>query len=351
MKSLLILVLVSLSAVIASGIVVEYKGNVTLVDADNFKYRATALWAWDYLVLKGVSFVGIQAEKSPNAASLDAVFGAAWVGASTAPSAYLAYFGIAAEYQNSTTGNQASLAAAAAVLATSWYSIDEIDASGNVKQTVNLKDLAWGIESSNQGFGGLRYITFVGSQIFPLGSPMKVYVTYVQSDVVGVLNVPGDPIITPKSVETILEISNFQYQSSADKLRLNFAVAAAAEGVQVTAGTTQNLVVGTGASQTYFALSKSAKVNGNIASVEIGEYVLGTSSAVLQSADLQAQITAKYGAAAVFKLVSVTTTDAGASSIIYDPSLGSGQVPQDSSASGMMLSFFTLLLLLVVNFL
>jgi hypothetical protein len=347
--ALALLFLVYVSSALAGGVVVEYKGNVTLVDADSFKFRSTAIWAWDLVVTEGASFVAVEADATKTAADLDLLFGAAWVGSGIAPSAYIAFFSAQSQFQNTSAGGQnVSVSAAAALLASAWVSIDEVDSNGNVVQTVYLKDLLWSVDSSSLGVNGLRYITFVGTQLLPLGSQLKVYLTYVLSNVVGVLNVVGDPIVTPRAVETILDIENFPYNSDNDKLRLNFAVGAEAGAASVD-GT--SYVSGSGDTATYFALKEVALVNGQTANVQVGEWIVAEGgSLALQSTDLASQVTAKWGGAAVFKIVSVTTTTPGASSIIYDPALGNGPQPQTASASTFVCSAL-LLLLLIVNLL
>jgi len=349
MKSCLALALllaIYIGSAIAGGVVVAYKSNVTLVDQDSYKYRATAIWGWDVIYASGASFAAVQADVTKNSAELDVVFGAAWVGTGIAPSAYVCYFGAQAQFQNNSAGSNVSVSAAAALIASAWVTIDELDTNGNVVKTLNLKDLIWITDSSNlPGFGGLRYITFVGAPLFP-PSNLKIYITYVQSDVVGVLNVVGDPIITPRSVETILDIENFPYTSSSNRLRLNFAVGAAAGAVSADA---TSYTIGSGNSAAYFQLKGVAAFNGKVGNVEVSEWIAAEGGAAsLQSGDLGKQVSAKWGSAAVFKIVSVTTTQAGASSIIYDPSIGNGPVPTASSANSIVFSSLLLALLLIV---
>jgi len=48
--------------------------------------------------------------------------------------------------------------------------------------------------------------------------------------------------------------------------------------------------------------------------------------------NIASQVTAKYGRAASFKLVTVTFPP-GAAQIVYDPTLGSGSMPQDNAVT------------------
>jgi len=98
----------------------------------------------------------------------------------------------------------------------------------------------------NTGTGGLRYVNFKGTK-----NNLAVTFTFVVSSVVGVLNVVGNGIITPKSLETIITIANFPYTSTANSVRLNMAVGTASASVLAQTSVT-HLTSGTGTSGVFF---------------------------------------------------------------------------------------------------
>jgi len=97
----------------------------------------------------------------------------------------------------------------------------------------------------------------------------------------------------------------------------------------------------------FFTLDHTASVGGTASPVTISGFVDGQGTASLQNDALAAQVTGKYGAAASVKLVSVTFP-AGATNIVYDPSIGAGATPP-SAGSRMVVPVFLSFFILVAK--
>jgi len=267
----------------------------------------------------------VEVQESGSSAQADGIFGAAYVGINIPPSSWVAYFDVAANWNTQGNTTSANVTAAIGLLGSAYLSLDEVTPSGSVAQTILLKDLFWTIIDTSVGTGGLRFATFHG-----IKSGLEVDITYVLSNVVGVLDIPGNPIVTPKSLEIIVEIKNFPYTVNSNQVRLNIGVGSIAGAAQAAGSVTY--VAGSGTSSVYFGLNGNAQVNGASTPVQISEFIDANATAAFQNADLQGQVSGKFGVSAVFKIVSITFP-AGASDILYDPALGTGNPPVSAAAS------------------
>jgi len=280
----------------------------------------------------------------PNMITADGVFGVSVFGAPLnplSPAVLLSYFGSQLDFvANGTNYAAFNASAAAAFIGKVFLSLTEVNAAGTVVQTILLKDLIWAnvASATSVGTGGLRYSTYQGTQL--LNPTFSISISEVFSDVIGMLNVVGSAVVTPKSVETIITINNFPYISTANSVSLNMAVATEA-GFVVATGKVTTLTAGTGNGAAYFTLDHVAKVNGVVAGVVLSGFAAGTADTNFANSYITGSVTAKYGAVATLQFISVKFP-AGASSIVYDPSMGAGSMPPTVASAGMTVtaSFF-----------
>jgi len=330
------LILLSLLA-LCSAFTVQYAANTnaTLVNGNQFTYRKTEVIDLSFPALfSGIYFSSIAVTANPNYGSIDALFGSAYAGFNNPPSVYLTFFKVAAMWTPPTATNAASANATGSdgFIGKAYVALQEVAPNGTIVQVVRLNGLSWSVGTKNVGQGGLRYWSIVGVQPFNANPNFKVTVTHVLSDVVGVLNVGGTPILTPKSIETILEILNFPYVSTQNQVKLIIGVGTAAATLSVQ-GTATHFVSGTGTGTAYFSASNVAQIGGAVTPVSVTSTVTGVSAANFTNDALAGQVVAKYGAAAEFRIVTVLFP-AGATDIIYDPSIGAGSPPPLPGNSG-----------------
>jgi len=153
--------------------------------------------------------------------------------------------------------------------------------------------------------------------------------------------------VYPKSVETIVVISGWNYASQQNSLSLFIAVGTGSTEWSVDG----QLKTGLGDDKVYFRLSKEAFINGVKSPVQIGGVVSADISATFQNPNVQVQLVSRYKKSAECKIVEVCFTP-GAERIVYDPTMGSGDspfdAPQNDSALIIGLSIGGCMLLLVI---
>jgi len=346
MMKYIVLLLISLNIVFAQ-ITVNYKANtnVTLANGNDFKYRKTVVTDLSIPYIYNALFVSsVSLEVTPGTANYDALFGSAYAGAGNPPSAYIAYFDSMAKWTATGNYGNASVNSAEGFVGSVYISLDEVTASGSVVQTIALKSLGWTVEDKSVGNGGLRYETFKGS----LTGSFVVHVTYVLSDVVGVLDVTGNGIVTPKSLESIIEIDNFPYQSTQNSVRLNIGVGTASASLSAQGSVTQ-IVTGNGQAAAYFTVDSTAQINGAATKVSISSTAAGQAATTFGNSALVGQVNGKYGASADFKIVTVTFP-AGATKIVLDPSIGAGSAPPTAAVGKLVPSLVLIFAALVKLF-
>jgi hypothetical protein len=317
----------------------SFKANVSLTNGDQFTFRASNTVQFNVLTFySGLYLSSLSVDVNPNSATFDGLYGAAYAGLTSLPSAYLTFVYSSSQWViNPNDYTQANTSAAAGFIGKTFISLDEVDGQGNVQNTISLKGLLWSTVDKSVGQGGLRYLTIQATQ-----AGMTVKISFIYSDVVGVLNVIGTAVVTPKTFESIISIQNFPYKSTANSVRLNLGVGTAAAAASVQ-GAVTHLVSGSGQTGTFLTLDHVASINGAATPVSISAFTNGNGQLDFGNDILKAQVVAKYGAAASFQFVSVTFP-AGATNIVYDPSIGAGASPPTSSGMKNVASFFALMI-------
>jgi len=326
--------------------------NATLSNGNNFSYRNVQFVEVSLPpIVSAAEVIAESVALNPTSLSIDLLFALAYVALNKAPTVYVQFFDAAAKYvpiNPATNTTSANVTASEAYIGTSFISLNEVTPNGTTVATIPLVDLLWSI-SGQSITGDPKYITFQGKNIIFYPN-LVVSISFVGTAHVGLLNVGTVSVVTPNSIETVVNITNFPYNSVANSVKLNIGVASQASTVTVTTQYTQ-FSGGTGNGATFFSLNNQVLAGGTVQPAKISGFVDVDDTATLANSDIVAQATAKYAAAASFKIVSVTFP-AGASSIVYDPSTGSGAPPPaivgTSGANGITVSFALLILLITL---
>jgi len=316
-----------------------FKSNVTLSNAGDFKFRESTTAEIGFFALySGLYISSLSVDINTNSAAFDGLYGAAYTGLGLSPSAFLSFVYSASQWQvNNNNYAQANASASAGFIGQVFLSLDEVDSAGNPQSTIPFTTLLWTIADSSVGNGGLRYLTVQTTQ-----GAMTIKISFIYSDVVGVLNVVGTAIVTPKTLESVISIQNYPYANNGNSLRLNLVVGTAAGSASVQ-GQVTHYVSGNGQSGTFLTLDHVASINGAATPVSISAFTEGQGQLNFGNSYLMGQVTGKYGAGASFKFVSITFP-AGAANIIYDPAIGAGANPPNSSGFKNVASFFSLII-------
>jgi len=304
---------------------ISFQGNVSAaaqISNSGLSFRSTDFFVWNLGLWTGANFLSIGVTGSGGSATIDAVVGAVTFNIGSFPYSYVAYFSDSVGWD--ITGNWAtsSVNSSEGFVASAFQRIIETDVNGNVvaNQSLAYSDdvvagFTWDGPDTATTNGELSWATYTGSQ----GSgSWTVSVSYVASDVVGVINQAG-ATVGPKSLESIVEISNWPYQSPNNTLSLVIAVASGSASISG-----NSFVSGSGNSAVYFTASSNALINAALTPVKVSAFVNGDFNTDINDSNLQAQLQGKYGAQINVKLVTVTFP-AGAADIKYDPTVGSGQ--------------------------
>jgi len=114
-------------------------------------------------------------------------------------------------------------------------------------------------------------------------------------------------------------MTNFPYKNKADSVRLNTVVGMGMSTLSIQGSVT--ITSGNGTSGSYVHFSNQVLADGRTTTVTINTVDAGNSAMGYQVVDTQ--ITSKFSTAHSIMFVSITFP-AGATTVIYDPSLGSG---------------------------
>jgi len=300
-------------------VTVSFQGNSSLTNGNDFQYRSLSFVEFNASPFyEGVYVNSLSIGLNPMTLNIDDIAGAAYAAITVPPSAYLAFFSIASQFSaNGTAYQSVNTSAAEAFMSTIFVKLDEVNSNGVVMQTINLGNLAFVLTTVTTGSPNLRGALFTATQ-----GALSVKITFVASSVVGVLNVPGNVVMTPKTLEAMLEIDNFPYMNTADSVRLTMVVGSAAGAVNVVGSFTQ-YSSGTGNQGAFFTLSNVAQTDGTITPVQISSFTSANTALSYGNGNFDGQVNATYGAAASFKLVTVTFNP-GAKIILFDPAMGVG---------------------------
>jgi len=240
---------------------------------------------------------------------------------SLAPYSYLTSFDASA--------GSSSLSLSEGFVGAAYTYISEVDANGVIVQQFPLSDFTWSSTAVTTSSSTLQYATTTGTLLGQTG--FSVSFTLVVSSVVGLVSSSGstpiNALVTPKSLEVILEIDGFPYTNVANSAQLTVGVATGSTELLANisslpvVGNSYALSVGSGLSAVYVTFASQANVDGNKGDVNISIEVAGSADVGGLSTELFS-LTSQVSC----KLVNITFP-AGSAKIIYDPATGTGVPP------------------------
>jgi len=318
---------------------VYFAGNVSAefdinANAGDWGYRRTAVGLIDLGALYDAAwFSSISAGGTKYSAQGDAIWGAVSVEIGNGmPVSYLAYWAANVSVADGNDALTMDVSTAKGLIANCYVAIVERDANGNDVKVLSLADtlfnLNWEIVDHSAGDATLQYVTFGGSD---RNEPYSINITFVVSDVIGVL-AQGGGTVSPKSLESIIQIGNWQYQEAANTLTLVTAVATGSVSKSVDR---KLLVSGSADSQVYFSVAPTAVVDGQNKSVSVSTFIDGNIDVHFNNANIKQQLQARYGNNFVVKVVNITFP-AGSENILYDPTAGAGTPVQPASSNAVV---------------
>jgi len=292
---------------------ITISGNVTLSAStkSDWTYRKTSLF-----VIANVALArSVEVTKTGNNVEADVIVAAVTSGNGPFhfrfPGAFLGYWsanGSISGYNNNNQLLDIDYSGSDSLIAHSYIGVVEKNANGTVVDGFQFDKLLWVITDSSAS-GDLKYVTY--TTLGPSG--VKLAITFAISNHVGVLSLAG-AIVTPKVIESIVEIKNYAYKDSKNTLTL---VMVGATG----SGSASNnvLITGSGSSKVYLRMNTTAIINNGNADVSIA-----TSTAVVDDQGFNLLLKKKFSQSLTIQWYNVTFP-AGASDITYDPSVGSGE--------------------------
>jgi len=328
----------------------SYAISGSLVDntGGEFKARSAGVAIFDLpLDLGSVGyFYSAEVMAANGSAQGDLIVGAIRFLTSTSPTSFLGYFAGSGTYDTSSTGlNSLDFNVSAGFIVHVCARIEERNPSGVVVRTVKLSDLAWDVTQGKNG--DLSYLTLVGQNVIlqdTLNSGEDIEFDFFVSNVLGTVPIgPVNAIVTPRSLESVISINNWQYLSTSNTLDIVFGVATGSES---DTGSISNMIVsGSGISEVYSTFSSEASINNAKGSVSVSYSAVSNLTAVIDDLTSITALQNIYKGSISANIITVSFP-AGASSIVYDPTVGAGQAY--NSASSMFLCAIFLIVTLML---
>jgi hypothetical protein len=254
---------------------VSFVGNATVQNPGQYAFRDIDVTILNYPnIVEGAFFTTTSTVNGTN--QKDVVAGSFYVFTleNLPPTASVSFFDQFSTYQKSAGMGQMlfnfNAQEATTFVAKVFSTLEEVNTTNNITvNTVSLaNDITWALVNPNNAIvnGLLQSVTLHGTSA-KLGANFSISITTVFSQVLGLLNVVGTPVITPKSLETIVNIVNYPYQSKSNALRLNLAIGTAMASITVQG--TVTITSGNGTSAGYVRVSDQVQVDGNVKTATI----------------------------------------------------------------------------------
>lgn len=345
MKSLLIIAI--LLVVYTNALTVSYSGNVSSkvdVSGNGWSYRAGALYDLDVAGLyESTQYLAISAHVGNGDAEVEVMAGGLAIVNDNFPYVFTGSYDGSAQWSTETNFLSGNVNASEGIIVSSYLWLVEKDSNGNVVANVSLVQhpdpilAIWQHTEATTSNGGLHYTTFTATP----ASTWSISLTLVASNVVGKINY-GGAVVTPSSLETIVSIQGYPYASATNTLTLVMAVASGSASFSEN-GAASGVQSGSGNGQVFFSLSKSFLNGGEVHPASVSAFTNGDFSDVAQGQYWQGQVSGKYSAQAALQFVTVQFA-AGATDIVYDPSVGTGTntMAADNGGPVTMVSFLVL---------
>jgi len=328
--------------------------NVTTGNIDEFTYRRTGVWA---IPLTGFTLAGyysaavdVQGSGGSVTAHGDLIAGLIKFVYTQIPVAFMGYISADASASQTSTDatslSQIDYSAAGAFIVTAYLRLEERTPAGAVVRSVVLKNLVWSTQNGSSS-DGLHYIVVSAANPL-LGSQLKtgesVQMTFLISETLGIVNFGAvSTPVTPKTLESVIEISGWSYSDPTNNVALvtgvvTGAAAGKADGVST-------ISTGSGASKVYVVYSAEADIGG-----KTGAVIIKTSAAAVTDVNddstISAAANAVYKAGLKANIVDISFP-AGSANIIYDPSCGAGDPLGSSGVATLIVSLLVLVAVLL----
>jgi len=268
---------------------ISFSGNVTKdetsgVKTGEFDFRATNVWllpinlGFAAFTLGCYSSLSVNAKGSNGTGQVNAnlIVGAIKFFSGQLPLSYMGYLNAQLTatrtvVPGSTDVTKVDLAGSGGFILTSYNAIEERTQSGAVVRTVKLKELVWSAtagNSTNVNGGMLHYVTLTAQnpsigilEKKILQSSENVAMTFLVSEVLGVVKFGSiETSVTPKTLESVLEINGWSYSNTQNHLVFVCGVLTGSA-----TGESSGLVTfasGSGENQVYAHFSGSVDVSG-----------------------------------------------------------------------------------------
>jgi len=352
---------------------VSFSGNVSTDDKTGIKtgeldFRATNVWLVPVnlgivsYTLAAYASVGVTATVTNTSGVINGnlIVGAIKFYSGQLPLSYMGYFNASVSATRNVVGTGTNTisynyAGSAGFVLTSYVKLEERTPTGAVVRTILMQDLVWSVTAGNtttQNGGLLHYVTLSGNNpsIFGftktiLKSGEEVAMTFLVSEVIGKVKVGTvETYVCPKVLESVLEVNGWQYESVSNKVVFTCGVLTGSASGESAGKVT--FASGTGENQVYAHFSGYVNVGGKNKKATVVASKTSDISAVINDTTIQASATTTYQGNLAASFVEISFP-AGATSILYDPSIGSGQ-PLIYEDSAITASFCAILLFIVV---
>jgi len=290
---------------------------------------------WNLGLWSGAWWQSLQAEIDTRQPVVqgDFIWGAVYVGTGSFPLAWTGYFGASVEFQrnitnpNGTDWSGFNVSVSSSFIASSFLGLSEKNASGAEVTFLPFNTIIWffnktaSISMTNVS-AGIHAFVFEGARL-GIGWPV-VQIQYIVTEDAGTLNLLDGVMVVPRAIESIILINGWQYQSESNQLALRTAI-----GSLQSSGTVDGQIsAGSGDNRVFFRFASKVQVDGVMVPAAVGVGVEKDIALTFQNKDVVAQLTGRYQAQAACQVVEVIFP-AGAQSIAYDPTMGSGVSPYD----------------------
>jgi hypothetical protein len=301
------------------------------------------------------------ATKKTSPGTSDGIRAAAYVYPGIGPTSVMSYFARNTSITEGANQWDFSVSTASNFLGTRFHSIQEVNPSGTVVRTEYLALYVWAVTDFSQAGASVHYVTLTGQRLLGINTLVVELTFMVPESLVNVTlnSLAGGTLVSPTGVETLIGIdaSKYTYASTSNNLNLVAYVATGSVNINRNRNSTVNaaggsagvnnfVTSGSGSSQIVFRSAATISANGNTSPVTV-TFTANTDFSVFNGSDLQTQVQAKYSGSATLTAVNIPFP-AGATTIIYDPTITAGVDPACTSSSSLVVFSFALLFILSV---
>lgn len=269
------------------------------------------------------------------------IFGGAFSLLSKVPATWLAYYNTTRTLDITSPDFYTQFnvdSSVAGYVMTAYTRLVERDPSGAEVKSLSLKgensltgNFVWS-RSGAQTSGDIKFMTISGTDKTKSG--FSIFITFVVSTKVGILEY-GNTVVQPRSLETIIEINNWPYANSANTLGLEMVVGSGSASLNA------RELVSTVSGKVYFRAASGVSVDGKDAAVSASGWVDVSFSTDLPG-NLKNHLEGKYGSLFTLKKNEIKFP-AGAAKIVYDPTIGQGEMINAAfSLRSISVAFFAL---------